>query len=185
MPPRERKQGNGRGQGARDPRRPENIDAMRRQERAFALYMAGMTYQQIADSKDPGRPGETLYAGNKGSAHRAVQTAIERHTGFDQVEQMRQIEGLRYDALQRAHWAKAMNGSGWDTDRILRIMEQRARLFGLNAPTRNQIEVLTNDTVQAAIDQLTREIAEEDALAASLSHDPGLLDTNGDPAGRL
>lgn len=158
---------NGRAMGARDPRRPENIDGMRRQERAYALFIAGMTYPQIAESPDPGRPGETLYA-ERGAAHRAVKAAIERHSGMIDVEQMRTVEGLRIDALQRAHWTKAMQGDSWSTLRIKELMEMRHRLFGLNAPVRSQIEVLTTDTVQAAIDKLTREIAEEDANRALL-----------------
>jgi hypothetical protein len=178
MPPRERKNGNGKGLGARDPRRPENQDNIRRQERAYALFMAGMTFEQIAASVDPGRPGEKLYA-NRGSAYKAVQAAIERHTGFAEVEEMRQVENLRLDALQRAHWAKAMQGKGFDTDRVLAIMDQRARLNGLRAPERKQVEVLTTDTVQAAIDELTRQIAEEDALAAAMTSTG--LDESGDP----
>jgi hypothetical protein len=176
----EGKQGNGRGMGARDPRRPENQDAMRRQERAYALFIGGATFPQIAASPDPERGGKPLYS-DKGSAYKAVQRAIERHTGFDEVEEMRRVENLRLDALQRAHWAKALRGSGWDTDRVLAIMDQRARLNGLRAPERKQIEVLTTDTVQAAIDQLTREIAEEDAMTAALAADPDLLNTDGDP----
>jgi len=173
-------QGNGRGLGARDPRRPENQDAIRRQERAYALFIGGATFPQIAASADPERAGQTLYA-DKGAAYKAVQRAIERHVGFREVEEMRQVENLRLDALQRGHWAKALRGSGWDTDRVLAIMDQRARLNGLRAPERKQIEVLTVDTVQAAIDQLTREIAEEDALVAGLAVDDGALTADGDP----
>lgn len=183
MPPRERKQGNGRAMGARDPRRPENIDAARRQERAYALFIAGMTYAQIADTLDPGRPGQKLYS-DKGAAYRAVQRAIERHTGADDVEEMRRVENLRIDALQRAHWTKAMQGDSWATLRIKELMEMRHRLNGLNAPSRSQIEVLTSDTVQAAIDQLNREIAEHDAALAML--DPpsdALHPSTGDPIG--
>jgi hypothetical protein len=163
-------------------RRPENIDARRRQERAYALFIAGLTYQQIADSPDDKRPGKSLYS-DRGAAHKAVKAAMERHVGADEVEEMRQTEGLRLDALQRAHWAKAMQGVGWDTDRVLAIMEQRARLFGLRKPERKQIEVVTRDTVQAAIDELTRQIAEGEAAEAALGAQiDGIFTEDGDLA---
>jgi hypothetical protein len=161
-------------------RRPENIDARRRQERAYALFIAGLTYQQIADSPDDKRPGKPLY-GDRGAAHKAVKAAMERHVGADEVEEMRQVEALRLDALQRAHWAKAMQGVGWDTDRVLQIMDQRARLFGLRKPERKQIEVITSDTVQAAIDELTRQIAEGDAAEQALAAQiDGIFTEDGD-----
>lgn len=166
--------------GARDPRRPENIDATRRQERAYALFIAGLSYQAIAESPDPGRPGERLYS-NKGAAHKAVAAAMARHSGLVDVEEMRRVEGLRIDALQRAHWGKALQGDSWATLRIKELMEHRAKLFGLYQPVRTQIEVLTTDTVQAAIDQLTREIAAEDALNGALDGDGPGLDEVGEP----
>jgi hypothetical protein len=152
--------------GARDPRRPENIDAQRRQERAFGLYIAGLTYQQIADTPDPARPGQTLYT-NKGSACRAVQSAIKRHTQYSDIEEQRRVENIRIDALQRAHWSKAMQGDSWSTLRIKELMELRMKLNGTAAPTRMQVDVLTGDTVQHAIDQLLTQMADEEALAAA------------------
>lgn len=152
---------------ASDPNRPENIDNMRRQERAYALFMGSMTFQQIADSPDPGRPGEPLYA-NKGSAYKAVHAAIQRHTGFIDVEMMRQAEYQRLDGIRRALAPKAMRGDQWSALRYREISETIHKLFGLNAPVRSTIEVLTTDTVQLAIDQLNREIAQQDAVDAVL-----------------
>lgn len=162
----------GGGQGARDLRRPENLDALRRQELAYRLFIAGASYAAIARTADPERPGETLYA-HKGSAFHAVQSAVERHSGFVDTEAMRQVESQRIDALQRALWPKALNGDSWAVLRIKELMERRSKLFGLDAPVRQQVEVITTDLVSEAIQQLTEEIARNDAEAALLLDDAG------------
>ena len=50
------------------------------------------------------------------------------------VEEMRTLEGERLDALLAAVWKQAMGGDLKAVDRVLRIIDQRARLLGLNAP---------------------------------------------------
>lgn len=44
-------------------------------------------------------------------------------------------------------------------DRILRIMERRARLLGLDAPTKARVEVVTEEAVDAEIARLESKIA--------------------------
>ncbi len=46
----------------------------------------------------------------------------------------RDLEADRYDQLQRAIWAKCLKGDTWAIDRALKLMDQRARLLGLNLP---------------------------------------------------
>lgn len=46
--------------------------------------------------------------------------------------ELRALEGARLDALQLAHWKQALTDIK-AAHLVLRIMEQRARLFGLNA----------------------------------------------------
>lgn len=52
-------------------------------------------------------------------------------------------------------------------DRLLKIQERRARLQGLDAPTKQQIHVLTEDVVDAAL----REAAEEHARLTTADPD--------------
>lgn len=47
----------------------------------------------------------------------------------------------RYEALIAAHWDKALQGKGFDTDRVLAAMSQQSKLLGLDRPTKQQIEV--------------------------------------------
>ena len=57
----------------------------------------------------------------------------------------------KLEALERAMWDKAMEGNGWAVDRVLAIMDQRARYIGLYAPLQERITVITEETVDAAI----------------------------------
>jgi hypothetical protein len=178
----------GGGQGARDLRRDENREALRRQELAYRLFIAGASYEAIANTPDPNHPGQTLYAGRSG-ARKGVISAIERHSGFYDTEEMRKVEAMRIDALQRALWPKALGGDSWAVLRVKELMEHRAKLFGLFAPVRQQMEVITTDAVQQAIDQLLREMAANDPAdgvlgpdGEPLPQDPALLDgALGDP----
>ena len=57
----------------------------------------------------------------------------------------------KLDALEQALWGKAMEGSGWAVERILQVMDHRARLIGLYAPIQERLTVVTEEVVDAAI----------------------------------
>lgn len=70
--------------------------------------------------------------GGKGAAYNLVNNAlIQALREGDKA--MRELENQRLDALHRAYWGKALGGDGWSHDRILRQMERRAALNGLDA----------------------------------------------------
>ena len=50
------------------------------------------------------------------------------------AEHLRELENQRLDELQASLWDKALAGVLPAADRILRIMERRAKLNGLDAP---------------------------------------------------
>jgi hypothetical protein len=64
----------------------------------------------------------------------------------------------RLGALERALWLPAMQGNLGAIDRILDIINQRSRLLGLEAPSRTEVTVLTEETVDAAIRRLEGEL---------------------------
>lgn len=72
------------------------------------------------------------YAG-PGPAHRAVQRELNRQIIVN-VEDYRREQLDQLDQLQTVYWPKAMSGDGWSFDRVLRLMERRAALLGLDAP---------------------------------------------------
>ena len=51
------------------------------------------------------------------------------------------LQNERYESLIGAHWEKAMQGKGFDTDRVLKAMDQQADLLGLKQPAKQHVEM--------------------------------------------
>ena len=92
-----------------------------RRAKAVELARAGHSYDRIA---------EVCGFANRGTAWRTVQKALTAQvvTG---VDELRELELERLDHLLRAHWGKAMAGNLASSKVILRVIEQRSRLLGL------------------------------------------------------
>lgn len=102
---------------------PNRIAAKQRAADALALRRAGATFSQIA---------ETLHYHSKADAYRAVVREL-RQVGREDAAQILDLELQRLDDLQRALWPKAATrGDVKAVDSILRIMQHRARLLGLD-----------------------------------------------------
>ena len=97
-----------------------------RAAKALILRKEGHTYAHIADE---------LGFASRGSAHNAV-TAALRKAVVGPAEELRDIEGLRLDALQLALWARAIAGDPQAARTVVRILERRCRLFGLDLQRR-------------------------------------------------
>jgi len=79
----------------------------------------------------------------RGSTDRAEYAAVQQRSNEDiatlaecaeLAEHLRELENQRLDELQASLWDKALAGVLPAADRILRIMERRAKLNGLDAP---------------------------------------------------
>src|SRR4051794_5281134 len=92
-----------------------------RRTRAVELATRGHTYQQIAD--------ELGYA-NRGTVHRIVQQALESRL-TEGVEQLREVELARLDALQAGLWEAAMGGDASAVNACVNIVRTRSRILGL------------------------------------------------------
>lgn len=100
---------------------PRALAVHRREANALALRAEGWNYEAIA---------RTLgYAGRSG-AYKAVSRALRR-LGAEDAAALRQLEGMRLDALQAALWERALAGDLDAVDRVLRIIHRRITLFGL------------------------------------------------------
>src|SRR5207245_3814043 len=93
-------------------------------------------------------------------ARHIVGRAIQR-TVSDSVEELRRVEGMQLDRLHRALWPLAIGADGQPPNlravsEIVRLMERRARLFGLDAPkpTCCGHEVITVEQLDAEIARL-------------------------------
>jgi hypothetical protein len=95
------------------------------------LRIAGATFQQIGDKLGMTKQG-ALYT---------IRTAMAKTNA--EVEtlgaELKELESQRLDALQAANWADAMKGDIQKGALILKIMARRAALFGLDAPTKQDI----------------------------------------------
>jgi len=105
------------------------VKAHDKQLQALDMRKAGVPYATIAE-----RLG---YRGASG-AHAAVGTALKR-TQQEPADELRQIEIERLDRMLLAIWPQVVGGNFGAIDRALRIMERRAKLCGLDAPTRQDL----------------------------------------------
>jgi hypothetical protein len=96
---------------------------------ALELRKAGATYQMIAD--------QLGYASTRG-AHKAVASALKA-TLREPADAVRILEAERLDAAQLALWKRCVGGDEKAIARLLSIMDRRAKLLGLDAPSRREL----------------------------------------------
>lgn len=124
---------------------PELVD---KEIKVLELRRAGLTWQRIAE--------ETGYADHTG-AYAAYKRAIKR-TMQQPADELREAELDRIDRLQLALWPKAMKGDNASINTIVRLMERRARLLGLDTPIKIQQDVTTWDGDES-IDRAVKDLA--------------------------
>ena len=108
------------------------------------------------------------------SAHRAVKRALERLNGEigESVTDVRRMELERLDAMLGALWPKAERGNLTAVDRVLHIMERRAKLLGLDTPSTGAENYAVGVAVQVNLtDALASQVqAIPEALRAEFTH---------------
>lgn len=93
-------------------------------ERVLQLRLSGASYREIG----------AVVGVNASTAYRHVRkaiAAIEKRCA-EQAAEIRRLELERLDALQMALWPRALNGDEKATRQVLRVMERRAALLGLD-----------------------------------------------------
>lgn len=58
------------------------------------------------------------------------------------IDELRDFELARLDRLLRAHWDTAIAGDGEATDRVLRILDRRFRILGVEAPKKIDLRAM-------------------------------------------
>jgi len=121
----------------------KRIVAAERQARALGLRKAGHGYATIAR--------ELGYASASG-AHKAVDTAL-RALVAEPAAELRALDLARLDELLVGLWIDARRGNVAKVDRVLKIMQRRADLLGLDAPQRFSVADARRDaeTIAAEI----------------------------------
>jgi hypothetical protein len=110
-------------------------DVLAKEAEVVKLRRGGLTWDLIAERVGYAFPS---------AAHAAYQRAAQRVVAED-IEAIRQVETERLDLAQSAIWGKVLQGDNPSITNLLRIMERRAKLLGLDQPTRIQAEVVTYD----------------------------------------
>ena len=125
---------------------------------ALRLRSEGLTYREIAQ-----RLGI-----NSSTAYRRVENAL-RAIPADGVEEMRQLEGERLDKLHAALWERALEGDLSAIDRLLTISARRAKLYGLDAPTRqiNELQSFSTAEISAEVRRLELLLMQDDEREVS------------------
>lgn len=104
---------------------PRRVAAAEKRREALRLRITGASFTEIA---------EALGYGHKGTACAIVREALAE-LGREEAEELRALELYRLDELQRAVWDAALSGNLPAVDRVLKIMERRAKLCGLDEQT--------------------------------------------------
>ena len=127
------------------------LTATQKQAEALRLRTKGFEYSEIAD-----RVG---YRGESG-AYKAVMAGLKK-TLQEPADELRKMEAERLDRMMAGLWDKAIDGDTWSVDRVLNIMERRARLLGLDKPPERDV----GDEAQKYLDLLN--MARQDATDLS------------------
>lgn len=139
--------------------------------RALELHRAGSRFDEI---------GADLNIGTA-EAFLLVQEAL----GDDKqatVEQQRQLEVQRCDALTKSLWSKALNDTSKHlvhVDAVLKVMKRRADLLGLDKPKRHEVTGKDGAPI-FSLDDLASAAATSAANAAEVDGDGST--EGGDPS---
>lgn len=120
-------------------------EVLEKEAEVVKLRRGGLTWDLIAQRVGYKHPASARDAYMRASAR------IVR----DDVEAIRRTEEDRLDLAQSAIWAKVLQGDLTAVNTLVRVMERRAKLLGLDQPVRIQAEVVTYDA-NGISDELAR-----------------------------
>ncbi len=123
-----------------------NPATFEKEAQVLKLRRLGLTFDAIA---------KQLGYANASGSYKAFGNALKRII-YDEVEQTRKMEMDRLDMAQQAIMTKVSQGDVPAVHALIRLMERRARLLGLDMPTKAQIEVThyDSDTIDAEVIRL-------------------------------
>jgi uncharacterized protein YegP (UPF0339 family) len=114
------------------------LKATEQRTQAMQLRLAGATYEAIA---------QAVGYSSRQAAYRAIERA-RLETLREPADALREMELMRLERLQQGVWPAAIKGDHGAVDRVLRIMERRAKLLGLDAPVKQEVEQVTEVRVE-------------------------------------
>ena len=113
--------------------RAERLGAAERRVKAFELAKAGAPYRAI---------GKALNVSHAQAQRDVVHVLAELNAlALDHARDLRRLQLERLDALLLGVWQAATSGDVAAGAQALRILERQARLLGLDAPARIDVEM--------------------------------------------
>lgn len=112
------------------------FELKRRDARVFELRIQGNTFDQIA--------AEVGFNGPSG-AWQSYQR-VKSELIFESVEEARHLELMRLDEMQLSIWDRALAGDIPAASCVLKIMDRRAKLLGLDKPEKVEVNKWEFDT---------------------------------------
>jgi hypothetical protein len=134
--------------------------AARRVE-ALSLRMAGLTYEQIGSRLQMTRL----------NAMELIKVSLQEAENLA-VDEMRTLENIKLDRVQASIWSKVLDGDLPSIAAFLQISNRRAKLNGLDSPTRINLSLTVQQEMESALKEL------EAVVLAS----PEVVDAALDPA---
>lgn len=112
----------------------KNIEVAEREKIAMQMRLGGATYEQIAKKLDV----------STAAAYKIISRVIKRNrdAADESCEQVKEVELARLDVLTQRMMQEIIDKKGdamAATDRVLRIMQRRAALLGLDAATKTDV----------------------------------------------
>lgn len=124
-----------------------------RRGKAIALRLAGMDYETIASR---------LGYSDRAAACKDIQRALEANIAqqAQSADTLHEVELMRLDRLQAAAWQAAAGGDLKAIETVLKIVDRRCRLLGLDAPIKADITV--SDAITSEIERLAAQLGVAD-----------------------
>ncbi len=145
----------------------------------FGLRKSGASYRQIAKQLSI----------NVATAFNAVSLTMQelKHEALANAGEYRELELTRLDQLQLNIWSQAVGGNLKAVETVIKLMDHRAKLLGLYAPTLTQSQTQTQTISQTTIDVSleTKEITNDrvSELRSAVMQYLSLGENNGLPSG--
>ncbi len=112
----------------------------------------GVGYRRIAE--------QVGYQGPSG-AFQAVESALKK-TISEPSDALRQLELERLDTLQMAAWPLAVGGQVGAIERVLKVIERRAKLLGLDHPIQYTLDDIRS--IASKVHAVVRSEVEDEAI---------------------
>ena len=133
----------------------ELLATQARRREVLQLKQAGASYEAIAETLVRRHGADKLPSGwDRRYAYKDLHRELEKLQGENReaAETVRDLELQRLDRMLRALWEAAIHGDPQAIDRVLKIMQRRAKMLGLDEPERfaQVVELVQSEEYRAA-----------------------------------